>query len=439
MKKAAFFTLGCKVNYYDTESLKGLFEEAGYEITGFTDEAHVYVINTCTVTHLSDSKSRQLIRQARKRSPEAIVVATGCYAQVSPEEVEKIPGIDIITGTKDRLELPRLVEERQKGKTYVNVSPFEDSSPYERITFNANRSRRRAFLKVQEGCRQQCSYCIVPIARGLSRSTPLEHVMREIDLIERSGFKEIVLTGIRLGQYEDKKEEISLGGLIKEIEKRKKISRIRLSSLEPSDMTGELIDTICNSEKVCRNLHIPLQSGSDKLLKAMNRPYNTEEYSFVVGVLRQKMPDISIGTDIITGFPGETSVHHQQTLSFIEEMEFSRLHVFRYSPRPGTPAANMENQVNPAFKETRWQEISALGKKLAYNFRLKFENKREKILVEKADPERKYVEGFTDHYLRLRATTETDPKSLLGEIVLADISSVSEDDELMHGFCIPNL
>ena len=439
MKRAAFFTLGCKVNYYDTESLKGLFEEAGYEITGFTDKADVYVINTCTVTHLSDSKSRQLIRQARKRSPEAVLVATGCYAQVSPDELKKLPGIDIIIGTKDRLELPRLVEELKSGTPVVNVSPFERTTPYERISFNANRSRRRAFLKIQEGCQQQCSYCIVPIARGPSRSTPVEHVMREVDLIERAGFKEIVLTGIRLGQYEDKKEEVSLGGLIKEIEKRNKIIRIRLSSLEPSDMTGELIDTISNSEKVCPNLHIPLQSGSDKLLKAMNRPYNTEEYSFVVGVLRQKIPNISIGTDIITGFPGETARHHGQTMDFIEEMEFSRLHVFRYSPRPGTLAAGMDNQVNPAVKEERWHDISALGKKLAYNFRLKFENKRENILVEKVNFEEKYVEGFTDHYLRVRATTETEPRELLGEIVLTDISTVTEFDELMHGFCIPSL
>lgn len=431
MKKAAFFTLGCKVNYYETESLKDLFEKEGYEITAFDQIADVYIINTCTVTHLSDRKSRQLIRQARKRAPEARIVVTGCYAQVSAHELEKIPDVDLITGTYNRYDLPGMVEGLEGEGPVNKVRPFDESPVFERLSYRANRSRTRAFLKVQEGCDQKCRYCIVPAARGPVRSAPLKDVMSEVDEIVARGYREVVLTGIRLGLYEDEKENYSLSSLIKEIEKKDGIERIRLSSLEPSDFTGELIDTIATSPKVCPHLHIPLQSGDDQILNEMNRPYNTEEYSFITGVLRDQIPGIAIGTDIITGFPGETDELHRQSYNYIEKISFSRLHIFRFSPRRGTEAYDLPHQVDPRDKEARWKEIAELGRNMARAYRQKFKDTDANILVEKVSAEDNYIEGLTEHYLKVRAKTEESPKNLLGRIVSVKIENTEE--EILEG------
>ncbi len=406
MKTAAFATLGCKVNFYETEALIDLFNRAGYAITDFNNPADVYIINTCTVTHLSDRKCRQLIRRARRKSPQAIIAVTGCYAQVFPQELAQIPEVNLMVGTHNRQEFPRLVEEASPGAKLEMVHPYEESPAFERLSYRANRSRTRAFLKVQEGCEQYCNYCIVPLARGPARSAPLEDVLVEARHIAAAGYREVVITGIRLGMYEDKAAGIKLGGLLKEIEKAAPaLERIRLSSLEPSDFDEELVHIIASSQKICPHLHIPLQSGNDYILKKMNRPYNTREYRELVQHLRQLMPHLALGTDVMVGFPGETAEHHRRSYEFLKEISFSRLHVFRFSPRPGTAAAEMENPVDPLTREERWHEINALGQQMARRYREKFYGAEVKILVEKAnsDGHVNYLEGFTAHYLRARA------------------------------------
>ncbi len=436
MKTAAFATLGCKVNFYETEALIDLFSRAGYAITDFNDPADLYIINTCTVTHLSDRKCRQLIRRARRQSPKAIIAVTGCYAQVFPQKLAQIPEVNLMVGTHSRQEFPRLVEEASPEAKLEMVYPYEESPPFERISYRANRSRTRAFLKVQEGCEQYCNYCIVPLARGPARSAPLRDVLVEARNIADAGYREVVVTGIRLGIYEDKEEGIKLGGLLKEIEKAAPtLERIRLSSLEPSDFDKELIHVIASSPKICPHLHIPLQSGSDYILKKMNRPYNTEEYRELVQKLRQLIPHIALGTDVMVGFPGETAEHHRRSYDFLNEISFSRLHVFRFSPRPGTVAAEMEKPVDPRTREERWQEINALGEQMARRYREKFHGAEVKILVEKADSDGQtnYLEGFTAHYLRAGAKYDGSeaPREWKGRMALVKIENVQE--EILEG------
>ncbi len=432
MKKAAFYTLGCKVNYYETEALKSLFEKEGYTITGSEDEeADVYIINTCTVTHLSDRKSRQLIRKIRRRAPEATIAVTGCYAQVSPAELQKIPGIDLIIGTHHRHELPRMIEEAGAGEPLNLVRPFEKSPTFERLSYRANRSRTRAFLKVQEGCEQFCRYCIVPFARGPLRSAPVKDIMAEVEEIAASGYKELVLTGIRLGAYEDKAGGFNLSDLIREIERSTPLERIRLSSIEPSDLTMELIETIASSFKACRHLHIPLQSGSDYILKKMNRPYTTDEFSYLLGRLRESMPGLAIGTDVMVGFPGETEEDHRRSCRYIEESRFSRLHIFRFSPRQGTEAYDMPRQVSAHIKRERWHEINEIGRKTAQNFRRQFVDATLKILIERADRRGGYLEGLSQHYVKVRIKTEEISGEWVGRMVLSKI--VEEGEGFLHG------
>ena len=427
MKKAAFTTLGCKVNFYETEALKALLEKEGYILTDFSDTADIYVINTCTVTHLSDRKSRQLVRRAKRRAPQSLVVVTGCYAQVSPEDLSSLPEVDIMIGTSQRHQLPRLIEQaKMEGKINV-VHPVEGATEFERLTYRANRSRTRAFLKVQEGCTQHCSYCIVPQARGPDRSSPLPDVLAEVEQIAAEGYREIVLTGIRLGLYRDDKAGVDLSGLVREIEKYPAIERIRLSSIEPTDFNEDLIQVMADSSKICHHLHIPLQSGSDYILEKMNRPYRKKHYLELVNKLSEKMPELALGSDIMVGFPGETYEHHRQSYEFIQRIAFSRLHVFRYSPRPHTPASEMKGHVDPRIKEERWQEINELGKNLAHYYRQKFMGRKVKILAERASDEDDYLEGFTEHYLRVRAETKDKPSQWLGQLVWVEVKNAVEE------------
>ena len=431
MKKAAFITLGCKVNYYETEALQDLFIREGYTLTDFNDIAHVYVINTCTVTNLSNRKSRQLIRQARRRAPEAVIAVTGCYAQVSPEELSQLEEVDLIVGTQNRHDFPRLIEQAGMGEKVELVDTFSDLPSFERLTYRANRSRTRAFLKVQEGCEQFCHYCVVPLARGPARSAPLPDVLTEVEEIAAAGYREIVLTGIRLGVYADKQKGIKLAGLIQEIEKNPYLERIRLSSLEPTDLDDDLIDAISSSSKVCRQLHIPLQSGSDYILNKMNRPYHTDQYSYLIKKLRKLMPGIALGTDVMVGFPGEDEEHHRESYNFIQKINFSRLHVFRFSPRPRTKAANMAGQVPPPVREARWQEINELGAQMATAYRDMFLQNKVKVLVERLSSEDKYIEGLTEHYLKVRAQLDTSPGEWRGMMVWMKV--INTEIEPMQG------
>jgi threonylcarbamoyladenosine tRNA methylthiotransferase MtaB len=346
-KKVAFFTLGCKVNYCETEAMQTLFEKAGYTVTDFNKPADLYVINTCAVTGQSDHKSRKAIRRARRLSPGATIVVTGCYAQGFPGEIEAMEQADLLIGTHGRENLDRIVTLLKQGASPRNlVSPFEPRGTFEMLPVARRRGRSRGFLKIQEGCTQGCTYCIIPTVRGPLRSLPPEEAVVRARAMVESGYREIVLTGIHLGLYGADLEQVTLGGLLDELEKIGGLLRIRLSSIEPSDITGELVERLIASDKICPHLHIPLQSGDGEILKRMNRPYTPEEYLYLVRWLRELKSDLAISADIMVGFPGESEEHHRRSFSFVRNMRFSRLHVFAYSPRPGTVAAEFPNQLS---------------------------------------------------------------------------------------------
>jgi threonylcarbamoyladenosine tRNA methylthiotransferase MtaB len=431
-KKAAFYTLGCKVNFCETESLQALFEKSGYSVTAFENEADVYVINTCTVTGLSDHKSRKMIRRARRRNPNAVIVATGCYAQGSPDELKQMEQVDLIIGTSGRDRLPQAVEALRQGCPADLVQPYAESSAFEILPPVLRRGRTRGFLKIQEGCNQHCTYCIVPRVRGPLRSLPPGEVLERARALLRSGCREIVLTGIHLGLYGIDLEEVTLTLLIREVEQLPGLLRLRLSSLEPGDITGELLEQIAGSETVCPHLHIPLQSGDGEILRRMNRAYTPEEYLYLVKWLQQKIPGLAVSADIIVGFPGETEAHHRRSMALVQKAGFSGLHVFQYSPRPGTPAAGYPRQVAPADKERRSREMIALGQKAAEVFISRYLHTEQTILVEKVVPGA-YGEGFTSHYLRTRVALKGKGRHWRGKLIKAKLERVEAGEQFIWG------
>ncbi|HBQ28420.1 MAG TPA: tRNA (N(6)-L-threonylcarbamoyladenosine(37)-C(2))-methylthiotransferase MtaB, partial [Desulfotomaculum sp.] len=336
VKKVALASLGCKVNQYDATALANLFEKRGYKIVNFSEEADIYVINTCTVTHLADRKSRQLIRRAKRKNPVSLVVVTGCYAQVSPEEVKSIPEVDVVAGTYDLAQIVDLVE-KHKGeapiKTKYNlVRRFNCVQAYEELPVLSLPERTRAYVKIQEGCNNICTYCIIPYARGPLRSRQPEKVLGEVASLTQKGFKEIVLTGIHIGAYgQDLGSQINLTTLLSFLTKIPTLKRLRLSSIEPQDVNSTLIEFVATQPKICRHLHIPLQSGDNEILRSMGRRYNISEYRDLVNLIREQINGVALATDLIVGFPGETEQQFKNTYLFIQEMAFSRLHVFKYS------------------------------------------------------------------------------------------------------------
>lgn len=417
-KKAAFFTLGCKVNFCETESLQVLFENAGYRITNFEDPADIYVINTCTVTGYSDHKSRKAIRRARRLSPDAIIVVTGCYAQGASDQIKLMEQADLIIGNQEREKLPEIVESLQLGTVLDLVRTHRNDRGFEMLPAAGRRGRTRGFLKVQEGCNQQCSYCIVPRVRGPLRSLPPEEALRRTQILVESGCREVVLTGVHLGLYGSDLQQVTLAGLLKEMVKIPDLLRLRLSSLEPSDITAELVEEIIESETICPHLHIPLQSGDGEILRLMNRPYEPVEYLYLAKWLKQEIPGLSLSTDIIVGFPGETEEHHRRSMKLIRDIGFSRLHVFKYSSRPGTGAAELNGHLPNKVKESRSREMIKLGEKLAYAYRKRFIGSIQPVLIEKIVPFN-YGEGFTPHYLRVRIDSEIKGLHWRGKIINA--------------------
>lgn len=421
-KKAAFYTLGCKVNFCETESLKVLFEQAGYRITAFDDRADVYVVNTCTVTGISDHKSRKAIRRARRLSPEAVVVVTGCYAQGAPGEIGQMGQADLIIGNRDRENLPQIVASLDRGAPLDLVEPHSQQGAFEILPPARRRGRTRGFLKIQEGCNQRCSYCIVPLVRGPLRSLPLKEVLRRTRILVDSGCREIVLTGIHLGLYGAELQNTSLAGLLEELETIPGLLRLRLSSLEPSDITAELVEQIVRSTIVCPHLHMPLQSGDEEILSLMNRPYAPVEYLYLAKWLKQEIPGLALSSDVIVGFPGETEKHHRRSMSLVEDIGFSRLHVFKFSPRPGTPASTLPGQLNGGIRERRSREMIALGEELSSAYRRRFLGTVQPVLIEKVLPYT-YGEGFTAHYLRVRIASTIKGLHWRGKLIRARLES----------------
>ncbi|MCF8010465.1 MAG: tRNA (N(6)-L-threonylcarbamoyladenosine(37)-C(2))-methylthiotransferase MtaB [Clostridiales bacterium] len=406
----AITTLGCKVNQYESYTIENLFLKNGYEIVDFSDSANIYIINTCTVTHIGDRKSRQLIRKAVRNNPDAFIVVTGCYAQLSPGEILKIPGVDMVIGTSDRSNIVELVENNSNKDKPVNaVTDIMKTTNFEELPSALEQKRIRGFLKIQEGCSNFCAYCIIPYTRGPLRSRSPVNVIKEAERLIDHGYKEIVLTGIHIGAYgkdlKGKKE--SLAGIINQICSLEGLKRLRISSLEPQDVDYDLIDILASSSMVCRHFHLPLQSGDDYILKNMRRRYDTQHYKDIVYRIKQKMPSAAVTTDIITGFPGETDERFTNTLDFIKQMEFADLHVFKYSPRAGTAAASFAGQVASREKEKRKKMLLETGEKLRYKFLSNYLGEEMTVLVEQFVEQNNLFEGVTDNYIKIMFFSES--------------------------------
>ncbi|TGA99576.1 tRNA (N(6)-L-threonylcarbamoyladenosine(37)-C(2))-methylthiotransferase MtaB [Sporolactobacillus shoreae] len=407
MPSVAFHTLGCKVNHYETEAIWQLFSKNGYERRDFEKTADVYVINTCTVTNTGDQKSRQVIRRAIRNNPDAVICVTGCYAQTSPAEVMSIPGVDIVVGTQDRNRLLGYVDQYRKEREPINgVSDIMKAKVYEELDVPAFTDRTRASLKIQEGCNNFCTFCIIPWARGLLRSRKPENVIGQAQQLVDAGYKEIVLTGIHTAGYGEDMEDYSFARLLSDLEEKVSgLKRIRISSIEASQITDEVVDVINRSHVIARHLHIPLQSGSDGVLERMHRKYTTAFFAKKIENLKKALPDFALTSDVIVGFPGETEREFQETYDFIRDLHFSELHVFPYSQRTGTPAAKMPDQVPEEVKHERVERLIDLSNRLSGEYASKYQDHVLEVIPEEPlnhhEPDGYYV-GFTDNYLKVK-------------------------------------
>ncbi len=423
MPKVALMTLGCKVNQFETETMEGLFRQRGYDIVSFAEKADVYVINTCSVTSLGDRKSRQMIRRAKRQNASAIIAVTGCYAQVSPDEVKAIEGVRIVLGTKERRRIVDYVEQAAMESGLLDgVADIMGKGEFEDIPLFGMPTRTRAFLKIEDGCQNFCSYCIIPYARGPVKSRRLEHVRREAEKLSGAGFKEIVLTGIHLGAYgKDLPGRVTLVDACREVLSVGGFRRLRLGSLESVELSPELFSLIREEERFCAHLHLPLQSGSDAILKAMNRHYDTEKFGRLIQNVEKELPGVAVSTDIIVGFPGETEELFRESLDFAEHMNFSRMHVFPYSRRKGTPAADMMGQVAPPVKKERVHRMQAFADRKAAEFHKSFLGRRAQVLFE--TEQEGITDGLTDNYIRVY----TDDAVETGEIYEVSLEKLYKD------------
>lgn len=419
MSTVAFHTLGCKVNHYETEAIWQLFKDANYERVEFETNADVFVINTCTVTNTGDKKSRQIIRRAIRQNPDAVVCVTGCYAQTSSAKIMEIPGVDIVVGTQDRHKLLDYIQQFQDERQPINgVGNIMKNRTYEELEVPYFTDRTRASLKIQEGCNNFCTFCIIPWARGLMRSRDPEKVVEQATQLVNSGYKEIVLTGIHTGGYGQDLKNYNLAQLLRDLDTIEGLERIRISSIEASQLTDEVIDVIGNSNKVVRHLHIPLQSGSDDVLKRMRRKYTMAHFSERLTKLHQALPDLAVTSDVIVGFPGESEDEFQETYDFIVNHHFSELHVFPYSPRIGTPAARMDNQIDEETKNVRVHKLISLSNQLAKEYASKFEDEVLEVIPEEMGEEPHTLVGYADNYMKVRFEGDD---SLIGQIVKVKI------------------
>lgn len=412
MSTVAFITLGCKVNQFETESMEGLFKQSGYDIVPNTNVADVYVINTCSVTSFGDKKSRQLIRRVQRLNPKAIIAVTGCYSQAAPDEVKAIEGVRVVLGTSDRANIVNYVEQAMAEDGIIDrVDDIMKAREFEDIPLYEMPARTRAFLKIQEGCTNFCSYCIIPYTRGPLRSRKLESIRSEAQKLLDHGFKEIVLTGIHLGAYgKDFKDGTSLYDAAKTVLELPGLRRLRLSSLESIELSKELLDLIKNHPKFSHHLHLPLQAGSDEVLKKMNRHYNRDEFTSLIKNVKESVPGVAISTDVIVGFPGETEEMFAESLEYIKTLGFARMHVFPYSPRTGTPAAKMPDQVPEPVKKDRVHRLQALAQEMAEDFHSQYLGTVQEVLFETNNDG--ITDGLTDTYIRVYTDDEVETGEL---------------------------
>lgn len=424
MEKVAFITLGCKVNQYETNAMAQEFIEKGYEVVEHAEVADIYVINTCTVTNMSDRKSRQMLRRVKELNKEAIIVACGCYVQVAKEEVEKIEEVDLILGNNEKKNIVELVEkfqnekiEKEKKSELEEVEDVMHKKEFVEFGDVIYTEKTRAVIKVQDGCDRFCSYCIIPYARGRVRSRKPENVISEIEKISKKGIKEVVITGIHIASYgKDFKEEYRLIDLLEEINKIEGIERIELGSIEPLLITEEFVRRLKKLEKICHHFHLSLQSGCNETLKRMNRRYSIEEFEEGVHLLRNAYPNVALTTDIIVGFPGETEEEFNITYQFLKRIKFYKTHIFKYSQRKGTRAAVMQNQVDGNIKEERSRKLIALSDENEREYNQKYIGKEVEVLFEEPHIEngKKYMKGHTTNYIVVKV--EGEDKKLENEI-----------------------
>ena len=416
MKTVAFCTLGCKVNQYETNAMMQKMIEAGYEVVDFETKADIYIINTCTVTNMADKKSRQMLRRVKEINPEAILVAVGCYAQVAKEKLEQIPEIDLILGINEKNDIVEYVEQASKNTYVSDVLHQTEFLDFGDVTYT---EKTRAVIKVQDGCNQFCSYCIIPYARGRIRSRKPESVIKEITDVAKEGIKEVVITGIHIASYGkdfDIEPEYRLIDLLEEIQKVDGIQRIRLGSLEPTLITEEFVTRLKKLSKICDHFHLSLQSGCDETLKRMNRKYTTDQFKHVVELLKNAYPEVHLTTDVIVGFPGETEEEFNKTYEFLKEIKFYKMHVFKYSPRSGTVAAKMPNQIDGSVKEERSNKLIELSDKNEKEYNQQYIGKEVEVLLEEREGE--YLKGHTTNYMVVKMKTNENLENTIQKIIV---------------------
>jgi len=403
-KKVAFVSLGCKVNQYETNAMSQEFIQAGYEVVEFTDVADVYIVNTCTVTNIADRKSRQMLRRVKEINPEAVLVATGCYAQVGKEELEKIEDIDMIIGNNEKKDIVEIIQDYQNEKNAI-ITDVMHQKEYVEFGTTTYTEKTRAVVKIQDGCDRFCSYCIIPYARGRVRSRKPENVVTEVEQIVDKGIKEIVITGIHIASYgKDFRNEIGLIDLLEELNKIKGLKRIRLGSIEPTIITEEFVSRLSKLEKICDHFHLSLQSGCNETLKRMNRRYTCEEFENGTKLLRKAFPNAALTTDVIVGFPGETDEEFNATCEFLKKIAFYKMHIFKYSQRKGTKAAVMPNQIDGSIKEQRSKVLLNLSDENEEMYNSEYVGKTVEVLFEEKDGD--FFKGHTTNYIEVWAKGE---------------------------------
>ena len=429
-KSVAFYTLGCKLNYSETSAIGRSFEDKGYREVKFEEGADIYVINTCSVTDFADRKCRKVVRQALRAAPQAFIVVIGCYAQLKPEEIAEIPGVDLVLGAAEKFRILDFIDDLSKAPSKGMVIAGEVTEAKDFINAFSFGDRTRSFLKVQDGCNYKCSFCTIPQARGKSRSNTVESVVANAEEIASRGVKEIVLTGVNIGDFgngteviegvKPKKEALFID-LIKALDKVQGINRFRISSIEPNLCTDEIIRFVANSERFVPHFHIPLQSGSDKILKAMRRRYNRDLYLQRVKEIRSVMPHCCIGVDVIVGFPGETEADFLETYEFLNQLDISYLHVFTYSERANTPAAEMENPVPMAERRRRNEMLRILSEKKRQHFYRQYQGQFREVLFE-VHKNKELMSGFTDNYIKIEAPLQPEMINNIGTVQLMNIT-----------------
>jgi threonylcarbamoyladenosine tRNA methylthiotransferase MtaB len=414
-KTVSLHTLGCKLNYSETSTLTGQFHERGFEVKEFGEDTDVFVLNTCTVTDNADKECRQIIRSVLARNPSAYVIVTGCYAQLEPGEISSIQGVDLVLGTNEKFKLFDYIDNFEK-KSYscIFTSPIDEVTDFDYAYSSDIDSRTRSFLKIQDGCNYNCSFCTIPLARGASRSLDIKKVAENAQKLIDSGYKEIVLTGVNTGDYNYK--SLKLLDVLYELDKLN-IERLRISSIEPNLLSGEIISLVKSSDKFCNHFHIPLQSGDNEILKLMRRRYNTEIYSELIQKIREEIPDAGIGVDVIIGFPGETDESFEKTCKFIEGLDVSYLHVFSYSERKNTDAVKMPGKVDITKRKSRSRVLRELSAKKRFNFYSKNAGSLQNVLFETLQPDGS-IFGFTTNYIKVKITGTKDLENSILQVKL---------------------